>query len=210
MAEEDDDRAGDDLTDLWVSDAGPLADLEGLTLAEADDAERRCGAAGASAAADADAPRRERAVYLGFLRDMLLVFALKFACGLPALWSFWRAGNLPPGQSFLGLEATTMANVDLTFTAHSGHYDDVAGYGFYGLGEPLVLWGLDQVRARARARSEFVWVGCGPKKARTPKQHPRPRARAFSRAVFRAPRSRSSRGSTPSPRSRSPRSCAGA
>ena len=84
-------------------------------------------------------------MYLGFLRDMLLVFAFKMLCGVPALCSFYRAGNLPKGQNFLGLEATTMANVDLTFTSHSGHYDDAEGDGFYGLGEPLVLWGLDQV-----------------------------------------------------------------
>ena len=153
MAEEDDDRAGDDLTDLWVSDAGPRSDIEGLSLAEADDAERRCGAAAAAdataagdraaaAAASADAPRRERAVYLGFLRDMLLVFAFKMLCGVPALCSFYRAGNLPKGQNFLGLEVTTMANVDLTFTSHSGHYDDAEGDGFYGLGEPLVLLSL--------------------------------------------------------------------
>ena len=146
MMEEDDDRAADDPTDLWTSDAGCE---DAADVAEADFAERECGRGAAPAA---DVARRERDAYLGFLSDMLGVFALKLAFGLPALRAFWVAGNLPKGMRFLGLEATTMANVDLTFTSHSHHYDDDHGgdgLGLYGLGEPVVLWGLDQGAALA-------------------------------------------------------------
>jgi hypothetical protein len=84
--------------------------------------------------------KAQRDVYLGFLWDCFLLFAVKMAMSVPHVVAFVRAANVPKGMRFLGIEHTTMASIDLQFSTK--HYFGEDAY--TGWGSDITFFGLNQ------------------------------------------------------------------